>query len=47
LGSSAALIGIAVIGLFDYYPWLLQPGRLWQWCLWGVWAREYTRGVHV
>ena len=47
LGSSAALIGIAVIGLFDYYPWLLQPGRLWQWCLWGVWAREHTRGVYV
>lgn len=46
LGSSAALLGVTMIGLFDYYPWLLQPGRLWQWCIWGIWAREYTRSVY-
>ncbi len=40
LGSSAALLVITLIGFFDYYPWLLQPGRLWQWAIWGIWARE-------
>jgi O-antigen ligase len=45
LGSSAALLVITLIGFFDYYPWLLQPGRLWQWAIWGLWAREYIRGA--
>jgi O-antigen ligase len=41
--ASAALITITVIGFFDYYPWLLTPGRLLQWSVWGVWAREFLR----
>lgn len=45
LGSSAALLVITLIGFFDYYPWLLQPGRLWQWAIWGLWAREYLRAA--
>jgi O-antigen ligase len=45
LGSSAALLIITLIGFFDYYPWLLQPGRLWQWAIWGIWAREYVRAA--
>ena len=44
LASSAALLVITWIGFFDYYPWLLQPGRLWQWAIWGIWAREVLRG---
>lgn len=35
------LIALAVIGLFDYYPWLLAPGRFWQWLGWGLWAAAY------
>ena len=34
----ALLIGITVVGFFDYYTWLLEPGRLWQWLGWGFWA---------
>jgi O-antigen ligase len=34
----ALLLAIAVIGFFDYYTWLLVPGRLWQWLAWGLWA---------
>jgi O-antigen ligase len=40
IGVSAALLVISVISLFDYYPWLLNPGRLWQWLLWGFWAGQ-------
>lgn len=35
---AAGLLAVAVVGLFDYYPWLLQPGRLWQYLLLGLWA---------
>ena len=38
LTLSAALVALTVIGCFDYYPWLLQPGRLLQWGAWGLWA---------
>jgi O-antigen ligase len=40
-GISAALLAIEVVSLLDYYPWLLNPGRLWQWLLWGAWAAFY------
>jgi O-antigen ligase len=32
------LLTLTVLGLFDYYTWLLNPGRLWQWLVWGLWA---------
>lgn len=32
------LISISIVGCFDYYTWLLVPGRLWQWLAWGLWA---------
>lgn len=35
---AAALLVLTVIGFFDYYPWLLPPGRIWQWCVWGLLA---------
>jgi O-antigen ligase len=38
VGVSAAMLAISTISLFDYYPWMLNPGRLWQWLVWGLWA---------
>ncbi len=37
-GAAALLLVITVVGLFDYYTWLLVPGRLWQWLSWGLLA---------
>lgn len=34
----ALLLAITVVGFFDYYTWLLDPGRIWQWLGWGLWA---------
>lgn len=39
----ALLLAVAVVGLFDYYTWLLVPGRLWQWTAWGFWSASLTR----
>ncbi len=36
--AAALLVSLGIIGLFDYYTWLLVPGRLWQWLAWGLWA---------
>lgn len=33
---AAALLVVTIVGLFDYYPWLLAPGRIWQWGAWGL-----------
>lgn len=41
IAASVLLAAITVVGLFDYYPWLLQPGRLWQFLAWGLWASAY------
>lgn len=41
IAISAALLAISVISLFDYYPWMLDPGRLWQWLLWGLWGSAW------
>lgn len=41
IGSSCALLAIIVLGMFDYYPWLLTPGRYWQWFLFGLWANSF------
>ena len=41
LTASAFLIAMTLIGFFDIYPWLLQPGRLWQWLSWGLWVVAY------
>jgi O-antigen ligase len=43
IGASGLLLALTVIGQFDYYPWLLAPGRLWQWTAWGLWAAAYQR----
>ncbi|MEX2161375.1 MAG: O-antigen ligase family protein [Anaerolineales bacterium] len=41
-GASALLLALTLVGLFDYYTWLLAPGRLWQYLAWGLWARFYS-----
>ncbi len=41
----ALLVSITLVGLFDYYTWLLQAGRLWQWLAWGLWALTWERCV--
>lgn len=41
LAISAVLAAVTLVGLFDYYTWLLAPGRLWQWLVWGVWGSLY------
>ena len=33
---AATLLAFTLLGLFDYYPWLLPPGRIWQWTLFGL-----------
>ncbi len=41
LTVSAALLAVTMVGFFDYYTWLLAPGRLWQYMIWGLWAATY------
>jgi O-antigen ligase len=43
IGVSGALLAATVIGLFDYYTWLLIPGRLWQWTIWGLWGAFFMQ----
>jgi O-antigen ligase len=38
LTAIAILVSLTIVGFFDYYTWLLVPGRLWQWLAWGLWA---------
>lgn len=38
-----ALLALFVISFFDYYPWLLPQGRIWQWTAWGLLAQLLTR----
>lgn len=42
IAASALLLALTIIGLFDYYPWMLTSGRLWQYLAWGLWAMAYT-----
>jgi len=41
IGVSCLLIAVTALGFFDYYPWLLAPGRLLQWISWGLWGAFY------
>lgn len=45
IAASALLFGLAILSISDYYPWLLQPGRLWQWIGWGLWAAIYAQSL--
>ena len=41
IGVSGVLLAVTIVGFFDYYTWLLAPGRLWQWLVWGLWGAIY------
>ncbi len=45
IGVSSALLAISVVSVFDYYPWMLEAGRIWQWLLWGLWGGIYVLSV--
>ncbi len=42
---SAAILFALVAGFFDYYTWFWQPGRIWQWSAWGLFASAVSRVV--
>ncbi len=44
VGAAALLLAITVIGFFDYYTWLNQAGRIWQWLGWGLWSAVLSEG---
>jgi O-antigen ligase len=41
IGASGVLLAVTLVGFFDYYTWLIAPGRLWQWLIWGLWGAVY------
>lgn len=45
LGASAALLALSLVSFFDYYPWLLVPGRFWFWFLTASWVALYQWNV--
>jgi O-antigen ligase len=45
LAATGLLLIISVISLFDYYPWLLAPGRLWFWFALGLWGAIYQTSL--
>jgi O-antigen ligase len=45
IGVSSLLLAVTVVGFFDYYTWLLVPGRLWQWLTWGLWGGVYQSSL--
>lgn len=47
VAASALLLALTIIGLFDYYPWMLTAGRLWQYLSWGLWAMAYTNAKKI
>lgn len=47
IGSSGALLAVTTAGLFDYYPWLLAPGQLWQWLILGAWGGLYAKSLNT
>ena len=42
-GASAALAALAVVSLFDDYPWVGGPGRTLAWFVIGLWAMAWAR----
>jgi O-antigen ligase len=45
LGASLLLLAVDLVGFFDYYTWLLVPGRLWAWLAWGWWGAAYVKAI--
>jgi O-antigen ligase len=42
IGATSLLLAVTCVGFFDYYTWLLVPGRLWAWLVWGLWGAFYN-----
>ena len=42
---TGALLAITIVGFFDYYTWLLAPGRFWQFLMWGIWGSFYQSSL--
>lgn len=45
ISISAVLLAVTLVGFFDYYTWLLLPGRIWQFLVWGAWAAVYRNSL--
>jgi hypothetical protein len=45
IGISGVLLAVTLVGFFDYYTWLLVPGRLWQWLIWGLWSAAFSNSL--
>lgn len=43
--TSAALVALTVVGLFDYYPWTFPAGRTWWWLVLGLWVVAWRRSA--
>ena len=41
IATAGAVLAVTVAGMFDYYPWGLQPGRLLTWLTFGAFALAY------
>jgi O-antigen ligase len=44
-GLSGALLGLAVVSVFDHYFWASHQGRLLLWLVLGLWAREWLQST--
>ena len=45
VGVTGVLMATTLVSFFDYYTWLLAPGRLWQWLVWGLWGALYQSSL--
>ena len=46
-GLSGALGALSVVAMLDYYYWIIYPGSMMQWLLWGLWAREWQTATEA
>jgi hypothetical protein len=44
IAASASLAALAVVSIFDIYPWAGGPGRTLGWLVVGLWAMAWVRG---
>jgi hypothetical protein len=47
IGTSEALLAVSVISWMDYYPWLMVPGLMWQFILWGIWSKTFLQSMET
>jgi O-antigen ligase len=46
ISATGALAAATLVSFYDYYTWLLTPGRFWQWLVWGLWVACYTTSLN-